>query len=49
MMWAYYKGSDSNSSEYHDEDLDEAEGEEEVDSAEKKRLQSYIYRRHVYL
>ena len=35
VMWAYYEGSDSDSSEHHDEDPDEAEGEQELDSAEK--------------
>ena len=38
MMWAYYEVSDLDSSEHHNEDPDEVEGEQEVDSAEKKEV-----------
>ena len=33
-MRAYYEGSDSDSSEHHDEDPNGVEGEQEVDSVE---------------
>ena len=35
-MWDYYEGSDLDSSEHHDEDPNGVEGEQEVDSDEKK-------------
>ena len=38
VMWAYYEGSYLENLEHHDEDPDEIEGEQEVDSANKKEV-----------